>query len=78
MIQIAFNVTDCVDRFFEGKRYLIHNRDPFYTQQFLNMLGEAGIESVKLRPRAPNLKRIRGALRKNYQGSLFGSDDFLW
>ena len=55
MIQIARNLTDGVDGFFEGKRYLIHDRDPLYTQQFLTMLGEAGIESVKLPPRAPNL-----------------------
>ena len=55
MIQIARNLTDGVDGFFEGKRYLIHDRDPLYTQQFLSMLGEAGIESVKLPPRAPNL-----------------------
>ena len=47
--------TSHVDGFFEGKRYLIHNRDPLYTQQFLSMLGEAGIESVKLPPRTPNL-----------------------
>ncbi len=49
------NLTDGVDGFFEGKHYLIHDRDPLYTQQFLSMLGEAGIESVKLPPRAPNL-----------------------
>ena len=48
-------LTDGVDGFFEGKRYLIHDRDPLYTQQFLTMLGEAGIESVKLPLRAPNL-----------------------
>jgi hypothetical protein len=56
MIQIARNLTDGIDGFFEGKRYLIHDRDPLYTQQFLSMLGEAGIESVKLPLRAPNLK----------------------
>jgi putative transposase len=49
------NLTDGVDGFFEGKRYLIHDRDPFYTQQCLSMLAEAGIESVKLPLRAPNL-----------------------
>jgi len=38
MAQIARNVTDEVDGFFKGKRYLIHDRDPLYTQEFLNML----------------------------------------
>ena len=37
------------------KRYLIHDRDPLYTRDFLNLLAEAGIESVKLPPRSPNL-----------------------
>jgi hypothetical protein len=56
MAQIARNLTDGVDGFFKGKRYLIHDRDPLYTRDFLNMLADAGIESVKLPPRSPNLK----------------------
>jgi hypothetical protein len=49
-------LTDGVDGFFKGKRYLIHDRDPLYTRDFLNLLADAGIESVKLPPRSPNLK----------------------
>src|SRR6266487_4454743 len=48
MTQIARNLTDAVDGFFIGKRYLIHDRDPLYTRDFLNMLAEAGVQSVKL------------------------------
>jgi len=55
MAQIARNLTDGVDGFFKEKHYLIHDRDPLYTRDFLNMLAEAGIESVKLPPRSPNL-----------------------
>jgi putative transposase len=55
MAQIARNLTDEVDGFFRGKRYLIHDRDPLYTQEFVTMLAEVGIESVKLPPRSPNL-----------------------
>src|SRR2546426_1742832 len=55
MGQIARNVTDEVDGFFKGKQYLIHDRDPLYTQEFMNMLADVGIESVKLPPRSPNL-----------------------
>ena len=44
-----------MDGFFNKKRYLIHDRDPLYTRDFLNLLAEAGIESVKLPPRSPNL-----------------------
>jgi hypothetical protein len=35
MGQIARNLTDAVDGLFLGKRYLIHDRDPLYTQEFL-------------------------------------------
>jgi hypothetical protein len=45
MTQIARNLTDGVDGFFKGKRYLIHDRDPVYTQEFSSILAEAGIES---------------------------------
>jgi transposase InsO family protein len=55
MAQIARNVTDEVDGFFKGKRYLVHDRDPLYTQEFLRTLADIGIESVKLPPRSPNL-----------------------
>jgi len=56
MAQIARNITDDVEGFFKGKRYLIHDRDPLYTHEFLSMLADAGIESVRLPPRSPNLK----------------------
>src|SRR5215831_12466952 len=54
MAQIARNLTDAIDGFFNGKRYLIHDRDPLYTNEFLSILGEQGIQSVKLPPRSPN------------------------
>jgi hypothetical protein len=53
MTQIARNLTEDVDGFFKGKRYLIH--DPLYTKEILSMLAERDIESVKLPPRSPNL-----------------------
>jgi transposase InsO family protein len=55
MSQIARNLTDAVDGFFAGKRYLIHDRDPLYTREFLSILANTGIQSVKLPPRSPNL-----------------------
>src|SRR5262249_53555818 len=55
MTQIARNLTDETDGFFNKKRYLIHDRDPLYTGDFLSLLVDAGIESVKLPPRSPNL-----------------------
>jgi transposase InsO family protein len=55
MNQIARNLTDSVDGLLAGKRYLIHDRDPLFTHEFLCTLKDAGVESVKLPPRSPNL-----------------------
>jgi transposase InsO family protein len=55
MSQIARNLTDVEDGLLSGKRYLIHDRDPLFTAEFLSALSEEGIESVKLPPRSPNL-----------------------
>jgi len=55
MSQIARNLTDSVDGLLMGKRYLIHDRDPLFTEEFLCTLKNAGVKSVKLPPRSPNL-----------------------
>ena len=55
MSQIARNLSDPVDDLLLGKRCLIHDRDPLFTAEFLTMLAEVGIQSVKLPPRSPNL-----------------------
>lgn len=55
MNQIARNLTDSVDGLLVGKRYLIHDRDPLFTVEFLSALADAGVESVKLPPQSPNL-----------------------
>lgn len=55
MAQIGRNVTDAVDGIVNGKRYLIHDRDPLFTTEFRSMLADVGVEAVKLPPRSPNL-----------------------
>ena len=35
--------------------YLIHDRDPLFTEEFLDLLDGSGLEPVKLPPRSPNL-----------------------
>jgi putative transposase len=55
MAQVARNLSNDADGFLMGKGYLIHDRDPLYTAEFLGTLGAAGIKSVKLPPRSPNL-----------------------
>jgi putative transposase len=55
MSQIGRKITDAVDGILLGKRYLIHDRDPLYTAEFLSLLTGVGVESVKLPPCSPNL-----------------------
>ena len=59
--QIARNLTDSVDGFLRGKRYLIHDRDPLFTDAFRAVLRAAGIECLKLPPRSPDLNPSRNA-----------------
>jgi transposase InsO family protein len=82
MAQIARNLTDDVDGFFKGKRYLIHDRDPLYTGDFLNLLADAGIESVKLPPRSPNLNAdaerfVRSIKERCLERMIFFGEDAL-
>jgi putative transposase len=55
MSQIGRKATDAVDGIFWGKRYLIHDRDPLFTAEFLDLLAVTGVKSVRLLPRSPNL-----------------------
>ena len=53
MNQIGRDLTHAVDGLLQGKRYLIHDRDPLFTAEFLSLPGEASVASVKLPPRSP-------------------------
>jgi putative transposase len=55
MGQVSRNLSDSVDGFLVGKRYLIHDRDPLFTAEFLETLVASGVKSVRLPPRSPNL-----------------------
>ncbi len=55
MSQVARNLSDAAEGFLVGKRYLIHDRDPLFTAEFLATLAASGVRPVKLRPRSPNL-----------------------
>ena len=55
MSQIARNLTDAEQGILTGKGYLIHDRDPLFTAEFLNTITDAGVKSVKLPPQSPNL-----------------------
>ena len=76
MTQIARNLTDGVDGFFMGKRYLIHDRDPLYTHEFLNVLANVGVQSVKLPRRSPNLNAYAERFVRTIKESCL--DRMIW
>jgi transposase InsO family protein len=55
MEQVARNLIDVDDGFLRGKRYLIADRDPLYTDVFRRTLKSGGVKVLKLPPRSPNL-----------------------
>jgi len=52
MSQVGRNLCDAAEGFLIGKRYLIHDRDPLFTAEFLQTVQGCGIQSVKLPPRS--------------------------
>ena len=55
MTQMACNLTDGADGFLHGYRYLVQDRWSLFTEQFRETLRSAGVESLKLPARSPNL-----------------------
>ena len=54
MKQVARNLTDPVNGFLRGAKYLIHDRDPLFTKAVIAMLEAAGVKSVKSPAQSPN------------------------
>ena len=46
---------ECLDGFLRNTRYLIHDRDPLFTKRFVEILQVAGVKTVKLPARSPDL-----------------------
>src|SRR6266850_2947934 len=55
MCQIARNLTDAEDGFLLRSYYLLHDRDPLFTQGFREILDGSAVHPVKLPSRSPNL-----------------------
>ncbi len=55
MSQIARNLTFAGEGIVNGKGYLIHDRDPLFTTEFVKIFADVGVKTVKLPPRSPNL-----------------------
>jgi putative transposase len=80
MSQIGRNLSDAVNGLLHQKSYLIHDRDPLFTAEFLSMLEDVGVKSVKLPPRSPNLNAYAERFVRTIKESclkrmiLFGED----
>jgi len=55
MKQIARNLTDGLDGFLTGRRYLIHDRAPCLSKASRAILRDAGVKTIRLPRRSPNL-----------------------
>ena len=55
MSQVARDLTDVETGFLNGTRYLIHDRDPLFTESFVRTRRDSGAVCVKLPPCSPSL-----------------------
>lgn len=55
MSQVGRNLTDCQEGFLRECRFLIHDRATVFTKEFVSILERAGVESIRLPARSPNL-----------------------
>ena len=55
VVQCGRQVTDAVDGFLIGKHFVLHDRDPLFSEAFRETLAAAGVQTVRLPPRSPNL-----------------------
>jgi putative transposase len=54
MLQMARNLLDPVEGFLRNATYLIHDRDPLFTQAWTKLLESGGVKSVKIPAHSPN------------------------
>lgn len=53
--QVLRRQIDDFDGFLRNHKFLIHDRDPLFTKSMAEMLASAGVKSIKLPPKSPNL-----------------------
>jgi putative transposase len=54
MKQVARNLTDPMDGFLRNASYLIHDRDPLFTDAFRQILKSSNVKTVKIPAKSPN------------------------
>jgi hypothetical protein len=61
IIQCGRQLTDPVDGCLRGKRFLLHDRDPRFTDSFADILAAAGVEALRQPPRSRSHTAITSA-----------------
>jgi putative transposase len=74
MEQIARNLVDAVDGFLLGKRYVLADRDPLYTQGFREILKPGGVKVFAVAGEESESECFRGAIRAVRQDRMPGPD----
>lgn len=82
MSQVARNLTDVTEGFLVGKRYLNHDRDPFFTAEFLEARETIAMQWVK-EPLSLDLIAHAGRASRTIKESCLGrinpfGEDSLW
>ena len=77
MQQVARNLTEGMDGFLNGKRYLIMDRDTKFTAEFRRTLKDAATASVLLPPRSPNLNPHIERLMRSIKSEALGKRIFF-
>jgi transposase InsO family protein len=72
MLQMARILTDSEEGFLDGKKYLIHDRDPLYnTTGFHDILKSSGVKPMKLPARSPDLNCYAERFVKSVKSECF-------
>jgi len=71
VVQRARQLTDPDDGCLRGTRFLLHDRDPRFTDAFAHTLSAAGVETVRLPARSPNLNAYAERLVRTIKESCF-------
>jgi len=67
-----------VDGILNGKRYLIHDRDPLFTTEFQSILASGGSEGGEATAAVTESECLRGAVCTLDQGGVSGPADLIW
>jgi hypothetical protein len=70
MKQVGRGLTDAYDGFLAGSRYLTHDRDPLFTEEFRAILKAGGGRTVKLPAQSPDLNAFAERFLLGHQGGV--------